>query len=131
VYAVERRAEQHACITQNLSRFGATNVRLVDGEAPEALSDLPDPDAVFVGGSGGRLRAILETALRRLRPDGRLVLNLATLEAVHEASSFLRDRGLAHDLAQVSVARGSAIGGATRLAPLNPAFVLSARVGAA
>jgi precorrin-6Y C5,15-methyltransferase (decarboxylating) len=131
VYAVERRAEQHACIAENVARFGATNVRLVAGEAPEVLADLPDPDAVFVGGTGGRLRAVLETAACRLRPHGRLVLNLATLEALHEATAFLTCRGLAHDLAQVSVARGAAIGGATRLAALNPVFVLSAQVGTA
>jgi precorrin-6Y C5,15-methyltransferase (decarboxylating) len=131
VYAIERRAEQRACIAENVARFGATNVRLVAGEAPEALADLPDPDAVFVGGTGGRLRPILEMATCRLRPQGRLVLNFATLESLHEATAFLTCRGLAHELAQVSVARGSAVGGATRLAPLSPVFVLSAQVGAA
>jgi precorrin-6Y C5,15-methyltransferase (decarboxylating) len=131
VYAVERRSEQRACITENVARFGATNVRLVAGEAPECLANLPDPDAVFVGGTGGRLPAMLEAATRRLRPRGRLVLNLVTLEALHEATAFLTCWGLAHDVAQVSVARGAAIGGATRLAALNPVFVVSAQAGTA
>ena len=129
VYAVERRAEQRACIAENVARFGASNVQLVAGEAPEALVDLPGPDAVFVGGSGGRLTAILASALERLRPGGRLVANLATLEAVHEATTCLRRAELACELVQVSVARGTAIGGGTRLAALNPVFVLSAHMG--
>jgi precorrin-6B C5,15-methyltransferase / cobalt-precorrin-6B C5,C15-methyltransferase len=128
VYAVERRAEQRACLAENVARFGASNVRLVEGEAPAALAELPAPDAVFVGGSGGHLRPILELAIDRLRPGGRLVANLATLEAVHAATTCLAAAGLHHDLAQVSVARGAAIAGATRLAALNPVFVVSTRV---
>jgi precorrin-6Y C5,15-methyltransferase (decarboxylating) len=128
VYAVERRPEQQACVVENVRRFGVANARLVEGEAPETLSSLPDPDAVFVGGSGGRLTAILGACLERLRPGGRLVANLATLEALHEATRCLAERGLSGELAQVSVARGTTVAGRTRLAALNPVFVLSTRV---
>jgi precorrin-6Y C5,15-methyltransferase (decarboxylating) len=57
---------------------------------------------------------------------GRLVVNLATLEAVQVASACLRGRGLTFDLTQVSIARGVPIAGGTRLAALNPVFILSA-----
>jgi precorrin-6Y C5,15-methyltransferase (decarboxylating) len=130
VYAVERRAEQQACIRANIRRHGATRVELVAGEAPDALANLPDPDAVFVGGSGGRLEPILETCLGRLRPGGRLVLNMATLEGVSAASMFLKGRALPFELVQVSIAHGKSIGDGTRLAPLNPVFIISARVAA-
>jgi precorrin-6Y C5,15-methyltransferase (decarboxylating) len=125
VYAIERRAEQRACIAENITRFGATNVRIVDGEAPWVLAELPDPDSVFIGGSGGLLREIVQVSLRRLRSGGRLVINLATLEALHEATSTL---SIPHEVAQVSIARGVPIEGATRLAALNPVFVVSARL---
>ena len=131
VSAVERSAEQRACAAENVARFAASNVRLVEGEAPAALEALPDPDAVFVGGSGGRLAPILEVSSRRLRPGGRLVANLATLESLHAATTTLASLGLAWELAEVSVARAAPVAGAahTRLAALNPVFVLSARVG--
>ena len=129
VYAVERRAEQRACAATNIDRFGARNVHLVDGEAPQALHDLPDPDAVFVGGSGGQLGSILDCAAHRLRPGGRLVGNFATLEALHEATTCVDALGLAWDMAELSVARATPVGrGRTRLAALNPVFVVSARV---
>lgn len=130
VFAVERGAEQHACIRANIRRHGVPNVLLVAGEAPAALVGLPDADAVFVGGSGGRLEPILEACLARLRPGGRLVLNIATLEGVTVASMFLKGRGLPFELVQVSIAQGSSVGDGTRLAPLNPVFIVSARVPA-
>jgi precorrin-6B C5,15-methyltransferase / cobalt-precorrin-6B C5,C15-methyltransferase len=125
VYAVEKRAEQQACISLNIQRYGLANVELVTAEAPEALGDLPDPDAVFVGGSGGRLESILDTGLARLRAGGRVVLNLATLEGVQTVSTCFKARGLAFELIEVSIARGTPLGDGTRLAPLNPVFVVS------
>jgi precorrin-6Y C5,15-methyltransferase (decarboxylating) len=130
VFAVERRAEQQACIAQNIHQHGGTNVELVTGEAPAALADLPAPDAVFVGGSGGRLEPILEACLRCLRPGGRLVLNLATLEGIAVASAFCQAHGLAFELIEVAIARATPLGEGTRLAPLNPVFIMSARVSA-
>jgi precorrin-6B methylase 2 len=85
---------------------------------------------VFVGGSGGHLGSILDCAAHRLRRGGRLVGTFATLEALHEATTCLDGLGLACDMAEVSVARATPIGrGKTRLAALNPVFVVSARVG--
>jgi precorrin-6Y C5,15-methyltransferase (decarboxylating) len=130
VYAVERRAEQRACAAANIDRFAAHNVHLVDGEAPRALHELPDPDAVFVGGSGGQIGSILDCAVHRLRGGGRLVANFATLDALHEATTCLDALGLAWDLAEISVARATRVsGGKRRLAALNPVFVVSARAG--
>ena len=125
VYAVERAAEQQACLARNVASFGVRNVRPVDGQAPAALGELPDPDAVFVGGSGGHLAAILDAAVQRLRSDGRLVVNLATLDGLHIATECLDRAGQTYDLVQLSVARGAPIGRGTRLAALNPVFVLS------
>ncbi|HYY89365.1 MAG TPA: precorrin-6y C5,15-methyltransferase (decarboxylating) subunit CbiE [Chloroflexota bacterium] len=128
VYAIERRAEQCVCVRENLARFGVSNVQLVEGVAPDALAELPDPDAVFVGGSGGLLSEILDVAARQLRPGGRLVANLVTLESLEVARTCLARAGLSADLVQISVARASSIEGATRLAALNPVFVVSTQV---
>jgi precorrin-6Y C5,15-methyltransferase (decarboxylating) len=129
-YAIERRAEQQACIRENIRRHSVPNVEMIAGEAPDALAGLPDPDAVFVGGSGGRLEPILGACLARLRPGGRLVLNMTTLEGVNAASRFFKGHGLPFELMQVSIARGTSIGDGTRLAPLNPVFIIWARVPA-
>src|SRR5205814_5900053 len=104
----------------------AANLEVVAGEAPAALRRLPDPEAVFVGGHGGRLAAIVRLALRRLLPGGRLVLNAALLETLLEAQRLCRRAGWSTEVSQVTIARGEPTAGGLRLAAQNPIFVLSA-----
>ncbi len=82
VYAVERDPEGLDLIRANLDRFGLDNVHVVAGEAPDVLADLPDPDRVLVGGSGGHLTEILQEVNRRLKPEGVVVVPAITVEKV-------------------------------------------------
>ncbi|HEU4329053.1 MAG TPA: precorrin-6y C5,15-methyltransferase (decarboxylating) subunit CbiE [Roseiflexaceae bacterium] len=119
VYAVERRAVFVGHIRENLRRAPAPNVTVAQGDAPEACADWPDPDAVFVGGSGGRLAAIVAQARARLRPGGRLVLNLVTLEHLLELRALLPDARVT----QVQISRGVPIQDMLRFEALNPVFI--------
>ena len=71
VHAVERDPVQCGYLAENRRRFAAGNLCVVEGEAPAALEELPEPDAVFVGGSGGHLAEIIRVACQRLTRDGR------------------------------------------------------------
>ncbi len=126
VYAVERRPEALAALRRNLARFPRPNLTVVEGEAPEALEGLPAPDAVFVGGSGGRLAEILACAARRLRPGGRIVADLATLENLERARAALACLGLRWQVTAVQVSRSRELGGLTGFEALNPVFVVAA-----
>lgn len=119
VFAVERRGLFMAHIRTNLARFPAPNLSAVEGQAPEACAPWPDPHAVFVGGSGGRLAAILDCARARLRPGGRLVVNLVALEHLHELRTLLPDAAVT----QVQIARGVPIQTMLRFEALNPVFI--------
>jgi precorrin-6Y C5,15-methyltransferase (decarboxylating) len=125
VFAIERDPESLPLLERNVARFSPGNVQVVPGEAPQALAGLPDPDSVFLGGSGGRLAELLEAVVRRLRPQGTVVANLAALERAQEAYHRLQDLGLAVELAMVSAARGKEMpGGGVRLEALNPVFIV-------
>ena len=63
VYAVECDADACALVRQNQAKFAASNLTLIAGKAPEALQNLPAPDAVFIGGSKGNMQAIVDAAL--------------------------------------------------------------------
>lgn len=129
VYAVERDTDSLPILQANVSRWGSENIHIVPGEAPGALDGLPDPDSVFVGGSGGNLSAILEYAASRLNSGGSIVVNLAVLERTQEAYRLLKELGLDTELTQVISARGKEMAdGAVRLESLNPVFIVSARV---
>lgn len=125
VYAVERDAEMLGHLERNVRTHGADNVRIVAGAAPAALEGLEPPDAVFVGGSGGDLSAILDRSLAALRPGGRLVVNAALLDTLEEARRFLAARGLRPEVTLASFARGAPIAGSLRLDPLSPVHVVA------
>jgi precorrin-6Y C5,15-methyltransferase (decarboxylating) len=114
VVAVERRADDIRRIDANAHAQGAT-LEVVHGEAPGALDALPDPDRVFVGGGG---IAVLDAALARLRPGGRVVATFAALDRAAAAYERLGN------LAEVSVARGRPIACGVRLEAENPVFVV-------
>jgi precorrin-6Y C5,15-methyltransferase (decarboxylating) len=114
VVAVERRADDVRRIEANAHAHGAT-LEVVHGEAPGALDALPDPDRVFVGGGG---ITVLDAALARLRPGGRVVATFAALDRAAAAYDRLGN------LAEVSVARGRPIAGGVRLEAENPVFVV-------
>jgi precorrin-6Y C5,15-methyltransferase (decarboxylating) len=126
VYAIECNSEALAAIHANCRRLDASNVTVIAGRAPQVLHDLPDPDAVFIGGSGGALTAILEVVQARLRPDGHLVINLATIEHLSEAVEHLRRSTWEWECTMVNIAHTQQILDMTRFAAINPVFVLTA-----
>ncbi len=127
VHAVEKDGEAAAVIRENSRRFGRQNIQVIAGKAPECLEGLPDPDAVFVGGSGGRMAGILRVAGERLKPGGRIVVNAATLETLQAAAESLKAGGFSVEITQINVARSKDIAGLTRLEALNPVFIISGR----
>ncbi|HZA24256.1 MAG TPA: precorrin-6Y C5,15-methyltransferase (decarboxylating) subunit CbiT [Dehalococcoidia bacterium] len=127
VYALERDENSIELLRNNVERWGAGNIRIVVGEAPATLSGLPDPDSVFVGGSSGRLGEILDEVARRLKPEGKIVVNLAALERTQETYHRLKGLGFSPELVSVNAARGKELkDGTVRLEALNPVFVISA-----
>ncbi|MGI6009547.1 MAG: precorrin-6A reductase [Methanomethylophilus sp.] len=83
VYAVEKEEEAASLIDANRKKFGAANVEIVKGTAPEALRDLPAPTHAFVGGSSGNLKEIVQCILGK-NPSCRIVVNSVTLETISE-----------------------------------------------
>lgn len=127
VFAVEQDAENLGYLRENISRFGALNVEVVEGSAPAALEGLLQPDAVFIGGTGGALRAILERVGDSAPSGCRVVMSLATLENLHDALGKMRTLGWSPEVTQVNLAHSKDIAGRTRLVPLNPVFILMGR----
>jgi len=127
VYAVERDGESVEIIRRNRTKFGVQNLSVVHGTAPDALQRLPEPDAVFIGGSGGQLAAILDAVEARLSVGGSLVVNAATLETAGAAMAGLRAKGFAVEATLVQASRGRSLGDLTHLVGLNPVFVVAGR----
>ncbi|MBB3121561.1 precorrin-6Y C5,15-methyltransferase (decarboxylating) [Massilia violacea] len=134
VYAIEKNEADHAIAGQNHAAFGVSNYSLFHGKAPEGLDAWPDPDAVFVGGSGGELSTLIEGVMRRLRPNGALVMNFVTLENLATATAALQaleGEGVSWDVLQLQAARSKPILHMHRMAAENPVWIVCARRDAA
>jgi precorrin-6Y C5,15-methyltransferase (decarboxylating) len=131
LWAVERRAGAAALIAANAARLGVWPAGVLEGEAPAALAELPDPDRVLIGGGGRGRCALLEAVLGRLRPGGTVVLPLATVEALAQLRPLLEAADLLVTVTQHQAWRGAPLAEGTRLAPLNPVLVLKGSLPAA
>jgi len=125
IYAIEKNDKDVAIIRKNLKKFNAPNVEVVQAFAPDGLDRLPHPTAVFIGGSGGRMEEILDFVSHRLKPGGRIVINIVALENLSAAVNVLKARGFVTDVTLVNVARSTSVMELTRFEALNPVFVIT------
>ncbi len=115
--AIEQRADRAARISRNAAAFGVLGLEVLEGVAPDALSGLEAPDAIFVGG-GASDAGVLDTAARALRAGGRLVVNAITLAT--ESLLLARHAALGGDLTRIAIARADALGKTTTWRPALP-----------
>jgi precorrin-6Y C5,15-methyltransferase (decarboxylating) len=127
VYAIEQDAADFHLIVANAETFGAVNVKPVSGTAPVVFADLPAPDAVFVGGNGGEVARLLEAAFAALRPGGRLVANVGTLEMISATYAVLKRLAAPVDVLLMNLARGVEQLESLRFEAVNPTVLLRVR----
>jgi precorrin-6Y C5,15-methyltransferase (decarboxylating) len=123
VYAIEKSAIGIALIERNCRRLQVNNVVSTHGSAPDILQHLPEPNRIFIGGSGGNLNSILDSCHARLAPNGLVVLALATLEHLNTTLSWLDSYRWDYRLLQVQLSRSVPVGHLTRFTPLNPVTI--------
>jgi precorrin-6Y C5,15-methyltransferase (decarboxylating) len=124
-YAIEMDADDHELIRANAERFHVKNLVPVLGRAPEAWASLPDPDSIFAGGSGREISRLVDLAYERLRPHGRLVANISSIENLSEVHDVLHRRTGDVKVWMINVARGTYQLERVRFDALNPTFLLS------
>lgn len=127
VYAIEQDAADFHLIGANLETFGVKNVKPVFGTAPAVFADLPAPDAIFVGGNGGEVSRLLEASFAALRPGGRLVSNVGTLEMLSATYAVLKRLAPPVDVLLMNLSRGVEQLESLRFDAVNPTFLLRVR----
>lgn len=126
IYAIERNEEYLRFIRRNMEKFNTRNVALVEGDAPDCLDQLPDPDRVFIGGSGGRLWDILGAVDQRLPRDGRIVLNAITLDTLTAANEYFANAGYQVEVVTVNIARTRPHSNYKMFEAYDPVYIVTA-----
>lgn len=125
VYAIEKKEEAVALMRENQKKFAVDNLEIIEGLAPEALEALPAPTHVFVGGSSGNMKTILELVLKK-NPSVRIVINCIALETVAESLDCVKTLPVKDvDIAAVSVGKSKEVGKYHMMMGQNPVYVIA------
>jgi precorrin-6Y C5,15-methyltransferase (decarboxylating) len=124
VIAIEKNGDRIENINANRTKFNTPNVEIVTGEAPDALKNLPAPDRVFIGGSGGNMNVIMNVVTEQMNA-GIVVINAATIDTLNDAVSCLEKNRFDIEISEVSVSRSKMINRKRHMSALNPIFIIT------
>ncbi|MCX2481344.1 precorrin-6y C5,15-methyltransferase (decarboxylating) subunit CbiE [Pedobacter sp. MC2016-15] len=89
VHAFEQRPECLEILHKNQRRFGSPGIQAWMGDIFDtALSDIPKPQAVFIGGHGGRLTELLQRIDQYLPVGGTMVINAVQQDSITDFTAF-------------------------------------------
>ncbi len=125
VVTIEKDHDAVELIKKNISKCALGNVKVIEGDAANALKDMPRPDCVFIGGSGGKLRDIIK--ILHSKGDGiRFVINAVTFETVEEITALIKEYAPSDDEAvMISVSNVKKAGSHRMLQAQNPVYIFS------
>lgn len=123
VYSVEKEDVAADLIETNKRKFGAPNVEVIRGLAPEAMADLPAPTHMFVGGSSGNLKDIVKCALEK-NPKVRIVVNSVTLETISETLELPKQCAVVQEeIVCINAANSRKLGRYNLMTAQNPVYI--------
>ena len=126
VWAFERNPVAVELLGKNKALFGVENLEIVAGEALENIQNMPAPDCVFVGGSGGDLCQMLDVIYAK-NDKCRIVINAITVETLAEVANFYKEKqDYSLEIVNVFVARSKHLGHYNLMMAQNPVYVMTA-----
>lgn len=125
VFAIEKDPEGVRLICENREKFHCYNLFVCQGKAPRALEGLPKPDFVFIGGSSGNLKEIIDTVYAA-SPSARVTLTSVTIETAAQAADLFGRLGSHYEVVQISQARSEIIGHYHMMRAENPVIIVTA-----
>ncbi len=126
VFAIEKNEPDLENCFQNQRKF-RTDLTAIHGKAPQGLETFPDPDAIFIGGTGGEMVDLIQTCCQRLKEGGRIVLNAATIENLYRANEAFAQAGFQTSIMHAQISRSKPILSMNRFVPLNPIYIITAQ----
>lgn len=129
VYAIEKKMEAITLIKKNIQKFGADNVSVIEGLAPNVLEKLPKPTHVFIGGSGGNLKEIMEEVWKK-NATVRIVMNIVSINSIAEVMGVLDYFSIEEvDIVQVHVSKGKKVADYHMMMGQNPIYIIALEKG--
>ncbi len=123
-FAVEKDLERFSMIQENIRKFRAWTVTPISGTMPEALSTLPDPDRIFIGGGIGRDNSVIREAALRLTPGGRIVVHAILMGSIQRTRETFDSLGWQWQSIQLQSSYSEPLAGDIRFKAHNPVTII-------
>lgn len=129
VFAIEKNSTAIGLIKENMKLHCASNIEIIEGNAPLVMESLPTPTHVFIGGSSGNLKEIIALVMKK-NPMVRIVINAISLETIGKVMEILKDFHIADsEIIQLGISKGKQLGNNHLMIAQNPAFIISFGMG--
>ena len=127
VFAVDVDPNAIELTKKNLKKFQIDNVDVIQGNAKEKIRELPMANAIFIGGTGGDTKDIIELSQDKLQPGGRLVVGIILIETLFSVLSALENlKFTSIDITQITIGKSRKTSTGTMMLSRNPVTVISA-----
>jgi len=127
IYAVDFDSKAINLTEKNLKKFGISNVTTIFGNAKVKISELPQADAIFIGGTGGDTKEILELCSDKLKSGGRIVVGIILIETLYLVLELIKKLNLSSvDITQITISKSRKTSTGTMMLARNPVTIISA-----
>jgi len=112
---------------KNIKKFGLTNISVIHGNAKEKISELEEADTIFIGGTGGDTKEIVEISEKKLKSGGRIVIGIILIETLYSVLQILDKLQFESvDITQVTISKSRKTSTGTMMLARNPVTIISA-----
>lgn len=126
VFSIEKEEKGIETLKENISKFRLENIEVIVGRAPEVIPNIKY-DRMFIGGSTGSMRSILEHFQKYSTKDARVVVNAITLETLADVTELFKELNFKNiEIINVMVSRGKKVGPYTMMYGENPIYIMTA-----
>jgi len=111
----------------NIEKFGLTNISVIHGNAKEKIQELEKADTIFIGGTGGDTKEIVELCENKLKSGGRIVVGIILIETLYSVLQVLEKLQFESvDITQVTISKSRKTSTGTMMLARNPVTIISA-----
>lgn len=126
IYAIDFDPQAIELTKINLQKFGLSNVVVILGNAKEEIIKLPEADAIFIGGTGGDTKEIVELCQTKLKSGGRIVIGIILIETLFSILEIIEKKFTSVDITQITISKSRKTSTGTMMLARNPVTVISA-----
>ncbi|NIP61740.1 MAG: precorrin-6Y C5,15-methyltransferase (decarboxylating) subunit CbiT [Nitrosopumilaceae archaeon] len=127
IHAIDYDQKAIELTKKNLAKFQLNNVSVIHNNAKDAISSLPNADAIFIGGTGGDTAEIVKLSSTKLVSGGRMVVGIILIETLYSVIKTIEALEFEEtDIIQVTISKSRKTSTGTMMLARNPVFVISA-----